>query len=106
MITPIELSEDDLFGEDGGIYSVPVPESRKALDRQIFKAGYEAAEPKWISVEDELPDWNVKVVVLRKSGMPLIGYRQKHDYFGREVNDWNHKTVTHWMPLPSPSKTT
>lgn len=101
MKTPQELAEE-LYPMEQGNFQMNSYQSEK---RNAFIAGYETAEPKWISVEDEIPEWQVKVVILRKSGMPLIGYRQRFDYFGREVNDWNHKNVTHWMPLPSPTKT-
>lgn len=67
-----------------------------------FIKGFEAAQPKWISVEDRLP----------KGGSMVIA----HMAYFYEVLQWDAKTelwfsahsihakpyVTHWMPLPEP----
>lgn len=64
----------------------------------------EAAAPKWISVEDQLPPFEQNVIAIKKNGSALIAKRQKYDYWGKEVDTWNHVNITHWTPLPSPPK--
>lgn len=72
---------------------------------QAYKNGYEAGKPKWISVEERLPE----------DGAIVLGYMVSRDY--RTIK-WKNNTqrwegllldyakefVTHWMPLPEPPK--
>jgi hypothetical protein len=41
---------------------------------EAFLAGYEAAQPKWVKVEDGLPPVDKQVCVFTKSGETIIGY--------------------------------
>lgn len=85
-----ELSSDDifkiakgeLFGEDGGIYSVPVPESRKILDCNIWGQGYKYASQnkkaeeqtlQWVSVYHRLPETGLFVFMKAEGGFMFIG---------------------------------
>lgn len=61
--------------------------------------------PKWVSVEERLPELNVMVVGITKDNpfsryVPQVVHRNEHGwvftYSMRYVTD-----VTHWMPLPS-----
>lgn len=76
-----------------------------------YKAGKEDAVPKWISVEERLPEINVSVLAIAKF-KECGGYRF-------EISSWSGVTnhgvphfwefgdameVTHWMPLPEPPK--
>jgi hypothetical protein len=71
-------------------------------------AELEAAIPKWISVEDELPEVRegcaqgcLVMYKRHKEQTHLvygIGYLWKH---GWSVNNYR-AIVTHWMPLPAP----
>lgn len=67
-------------------------------------AQLEAAQPKWISVEDRLPDRFKPVVVCREyeKGMPKVeqGYRDDGNWW--KVFGCRVKSVTHWMPFPEP----
>lgn len=78
-----------------------------------YRAGVEAAQPKWNSVEDKLP----KVEVLAANFAPgtcgykeyIIGYvsGEKCTEPGKcyAENDFEILyNVTHWMPLPHPPK--
>ena len=75
----------------------------------------EAAQPKWISVIDEMPSPETRalasaidndgesIVVITKYthrlyGLGLSGWIEPWQYFSR-----NYK-ITHWMPLPEPPK--
>lgn len=72
------------------------------LSLESFVAGYEAALPQWISVEDRLPAVLEAVIVLYA---PTNAARNDH-----RMECWNWpegelneiKYITHWMPLPAP----
>ena len=74
----------------------------------------EAQVPKWISVEERLPEISDVVLVIA-SGKPRENI-ELHDAFliasfwGDEgwiadgYEEWDAINVTHWMPLPEPPK--
>ena len=69
-----------------------------------FEAGYEAAQPKWISVEDELPPVGEKVLV-RANNVTLVAFIDCEDVWHRGTITFRLPgAVTHWMPLPEPPK--
>lgn len=83
--------------------------------RLAFISGFEAAEPKWISVEDELPtkeDVGNEFLVLVLSANYTSYQIAEWTDFDEEDNPFFQieqawcgqqmikRTVTHWMPLP------
>lgn len=61
----------------------------------------EAKQPKWISVEERLPDKAGKYIVCtKKNAVYCTAFRFFHGrgYFASDSN--TH--ITHWMPLPEP----
>lgn len=75
----------------------------------------EAAQPKWISVEDRLPEDNLNVLVYaigdnENSVIAMTGYT--HKMYGYNIEGWRSPwqyffyeyKITHWMPLPEPPK--
>jgi len=72
-----------------------------------FLAGYNAAQPKWISVKERLPKMNELCIVNTKwRGIVPATYGNKSWIFD-EGQGWFKKVlsyVTHWMPLPEPPK--
>ena len=68
----------------------------------------EAAQPKWISVEERLPDVGEKVMVCGvKNGMQVGTFRMITRYGKNRRWWWKNDTileVTHWMPMPEPPK--
>ena len=79
-----------------------------------YRAGVEAAQPKWISVEERLPDDNVDVLVYiaskKENVDSVIAITQyTHSMHGYNIEGWCSpwqycfwdREVTHWMPLPS-----
>ena len=75
----------------------------------------EAAQPKWISVEDRLPEDNLNVLVYaigdnENSVIAMTGYT--HKMYGYNIEGWRSPwqyffyeyKITHWMPLPEAPK--
>ena len=75
----------------------------------------EAVQPKWISVEDRLPEDNLNVLVYaigdnENSVIAMTDYT--HKMYGYNIEGWHSPwqyffyeyKITHWMPLPEPPK--
>ena len=61
-------------------------------------------QPKWISVEDELPPVGEKVLV-NANNVRLIAFIDCEDVWHRGTITFRLPgKVTHWMPLPEPPK--
>lgn len=92
-------------------------------DRDGFLAGYQAAKPQWISVEERLPEYDQLALLWqsemqaqfvgrrRDSGLafPLYYWECTEDFFEAWKEIYYPKlmhqgVVTHWMPLPAPPK--
>lgn len=66
-----------------------------------YQAGLEAAQPKWISVEDELPPVGEKVLVCANN-VRVMAFIDCEDVWHRDTIAFRLPgEVTHWMPLPS-----
>lgn len=80
-------------------------EIKKSLEMDVLEyiRQLEANQPKWIGVNDRLPepDVNVLIVTQSKNGSRNV---DKGYYFERDYEDgWVRRgtaKVTHWMPLP------
>lgn len=79
------------------------PEEIKKLDshRKAMAAladSYKAEIPKWIPVEESLPEESTAVLTYRDSGIEVEFRENTHwDY-----DEFSPCPVTHWMPLPAP----
>ena len=78
-------------------------------DYNGFLAGFEAGQPKWISVEEQIPDNERTVLVWINN----IENPQWDNYrLGSYLNEkWycvggrkSHEIVTHWSSIPAPKK--
>ena len=60
----------------------------------------ESAQPKWISVEERLPEKDgTYIVFIHAQGVNLVDADQYT--IGNGWYEWgNHSGITHWMPLP------
>lgn len=69
-----------------------------------YLAGYEEAEPKWISVNERLPeeDKDVLIYVPSKNGDSAHWVRDYHINGKWIIHGYE---PTHWMPLPEPPST-
>lgn len=81
--------------------------------QQTYDLGKADSEPKWISIEAELPESNTTILVNVESRGVLImyyglgggntSYPEIKDYFFLDddiVRSHIGKYITHWMPLP------
>ena len=82
-------------------------------EKEAFLAGYNAAAPKWISVEERLPELgeiglSEDILLINKYGN--MGVSAFYKYNGEILVDWGEagncllEKFTHWMPLPAPPK--
>lgn len=74
-----------------------------------FKAGKKAAQPKWISVEERLPEEDGRCVLCAVKD--YWGVAVCEGYYSKVSNriwpndqDCALGKVTHWMPMPTPPK--
>ena len=66
-----------------------------------YKTGFEAAQPKWISVEERLPEENKPVLVFDElHGVGISFHSRYTNSFVGLSKDVLFGSVTHWMPLP------
>lgn len=84
------------------------------LLKDVQKLQAENAELKkqsqWISVDDELPEDNTRIITYRVMDDELMNPWGEYDdywvcdlcYTNKEDLKSNWKEVTHWMPLPTP----
>ena len=83
------------------------PKTKDALDMAITAL---REQPRWISVEERLPEESGRYIVLRKSGDCLnCCYEKERDSWGVLIDMGEagalwvaYNGVTHWMPLPEP----
>lgn len=64
--------------------------------------------PKWINVNDKLPDDQQPIIFYVKDRdqcfCGYLDYDPKHPKFRENIDDWwfDDEEITHWMPLPEP----
>ena len=70
---------------------------------EIALAAWQAAQPKWISVDDKLPEEVDKVYLCYWSDGTIETFPFESHHQGNYVK-WgiHHSYVTHWQPLPEP----
>jgi len=66
------------------------------------------SKPKWISVNERMPEKYVNVLchlrsLDRQSEYYSIDHLMEDGQWWKAANSWKHE-VTHWMPLPEPPK--
>lgn len=71
--------------------------TRSRLEEQISQL--ESSVPRWISVEERLPE-EAESVLVRIRLCDATWYEVAHRINGR----WSTTCITHWMPLPEPPK--
>lgn len=63
----------------------------------------ETTEPKWISVEDVLPQWGKLVKIKFKDGKEdERRFSADYKWVSKGMQTCESVNVTHWMPLPPP----
>lgn len=87
-------------------------EIRKTAARiEVMAKQFESAQPKWISVEERLPEHGEVVMVFAKAKpdeesllrdiLSFASYWCDDGWDVDFIDDTDDITVTHWMPLPS-----
>lgn len=76
-------------------------------DALQYIAQLEAKVPRWISVEERLPEyWMPVIVFMRHRYTPDDGYSNMRIIMRSEEYGWarldKHYEITHWMPMPEP----
>ena len=71
----------------------------KSLKQEARIKELEQAQPKWISVEDRLPDNHSYVLVLGHGGTQFISLFTNNRFY-RQSASKRLDSVTDWMPLP------
>ena len=83
----------------------------KEAHKRDFLAGYEAGQPKWISVDEQTPEDDRAVLVKTKDYRRpqyevtdvQIGYLENEVWYyneGGEINSGLGWHLTHWMEIP------
>ena len=77
----------------------------RVVDLNKTSKQLEAAQPKWISVEERLPEPDKNVLTLKNRKCVRIGYYSE-DCEEWVINDMvaYDEDITHWMPLPKAPK--
>lgn len=104
-----ELVKNKLFSEGT---SLDLREVVKVCEGELLVAAInmisdmQAAQPKWISVEEMLPQafYSVLVYIPEEAPMPTVheGYMTDNGRWISTVYVREFEKVTHWMPLPEP----
>ena len=84
-----ELFNDD----DKSTYTIPE-----------LMEGFAKSQPKWVSVEDRLPEQKKQILIIEDDSMIEMGeYSGAYfiEYYGEELRE----NVTHWMHLPAAPQT-
>jgi hypothetical protein len=76
-------------------FKAEFPYSLDRVDKPLIRIAYQAGKPKWISVEDRLPDVGTKVMTFS----PCVNNNQEQL---RVLTWFSQCSATHWMPLPTP----
>jgi hypothetical protein len=92
-----------LFSGIGGLDLAYLGEDLQYCQEAVQFAPSVEAEPKWISVEERLPEEKQSVLVHYVDGwMPIAFLLDGKWYQSGGETSW--LSVTHWMPLPEPPK--
>ena len=88
---------------------MPECSSKLAADAAVMYKQLEAAQPKWISVEERLPEFERRALVVNGHGRVFIlAFWRKTENKWSWIDESSHfkhyNDITHWMPLPEPPK--
>lgn len=89
-------------------YAMAKSEEIKPYVIEDYIAGYEASEPKWISVDESMPEYYDSVLAMNADGFFGVVWRanddKTYDVYTISTTNCMLTEITHWMPLPSPPK--
>lgn len=105
-----------LVNDAPAVDAAPMDFHERCLQFEIQKRfAAEKAAPKWISVEDRLPEdcMNVLVYAIGNNENDVVAMTSyTHNMYGYNIEGWcspwqyffYEYKITHWMPLPEPPK--
>ena len=119
MKTPEEMKKGlaycmnrDCAGVKCPYYNAVSCNTEKIRDALVYIQDLESRVPRWISVEERLPEDDANVLVYaignnENSCIAMTSYT--HNLHGFHIEGWRspwqyffyEHTITHWMPLPS-----
>lgn len=92
------MTREEEIKEVAGTYAKDTcnPASKRGF---VDGAQWADEHPHWISVEDELPPWNVFVLTCdRQENINLLMLGGNGRWYDKAVGFY--RNITHWMPLP------
>lgn len=109
--TPEQMAEEWANGESDLWYAdiSTYTDGHKDAINQAFLAGYNAAQPQWISVKERLPELCTQVLIicglLPFYHIAYLTHNGDIQWFATEDGtEYQLGYVTHWMPLPEAPK--
>lgn len=108
MLKSIECTDDISQGKAEG-RNPDAPRYTMGQMRDYAQAFHQSRmgllQPKWISVEDRLPEFGRFVLIAFADGgvdmSSRIRWKRQEDWFWEGVSKTHHEPPTHWMMLPS-----
>lgn len=106
MKTPEEMAEEYIRAFRGDKVALGGKIGLSAC-RLSYLAGYKAAQPKWISVQERLPEINEWVLIngpeiCKRINPPSSNWKGSYAWETDLEGFYSPHDVTHWMPLPTP----
>lgn len=105
-IQQLEAAHRTEYCEDADYDCVELGKARKRI------AELEAQVPKWISVEERLPEVSDVVLVIAngkprpnitlRNAILIASFWEDEGWIADGLEGWDGLQVTHWMPLPGP----
>lgn len=104
MKTPEEMAKEWYWAnltEESPVVMLTNPVKHPPCPRKAFLAGYQAAQPQWISVKDRLPAVDTRVLVY-EDGVTIVNAISSLNHRWDLYDNGENCRPTHWMPLPKP----
>lgn len=92
--------ENNNTPQNESVFNVIIARHEMCNEAALF--GAELATPKWISVQDRLPEDGQWVIGANASEVIPVEYKRKKFYRLTDYYMGDAEYITHWQPLPTP----